>query len=155
MIHLFKTLLTIVLSVGLLVSASAQKTKSDKKAIVAAEIKQLIGSKKYFFKAEYFVGPEGIERNIERYGNYLMINQDTLTAYLPDLPVLKSTEFKYDFKGDKKGNYLIHINNDTQGNYRMTLSIMSNGYANLFIQPILGNNTRFTGIITSEPVLTL
>lgn len=130
------------------------KSKADKKAAKEQEIKHLIDSGAYTFKANIMNPMGGPQRilTIEYYD--IKISPDTIKSFLPyfgrvymnpplsssDAGIMfTSTHFNYKKENKKKGGWLITIEyKDTDRSNKMTLDILPGGTATL----VSNSNTR-------------
>jgi hypothetical protein len=132
-------------------TVKAQKT--------ADEIKKLVESKSFVFKAETARPMRGGNRQLS--GGYdLTINQNSIVAYLPffgraqTVPIgsdggikFSSTDFKFEVERNKK-NWIVTIRlNDVSNVKQLYLTIYENGNATLDVMNINREDISFSGSI--------
>lgn len=145
----------------------AQAAKIDKKAAKAAEVKRLMTSNNYVFKANYAI-PTTMNAGPLNSANYdVILNEGKLEVFLPyfgrsfaaprDLGndggiKLTTTDYAYTSVSNKKGGWdvvikpkrtTLNTNSDVQ---QMKLTVGKDGYATMYItslhrQPITFNGT--------------
>ncbi|TFF39693.1 DUF4251 domain-containing protein [Mucilaginibacter psychrotolerans] len=162
-----KTLIKICISLAIIASFTQTGLAQDKKAEKLAEVKQLIQSKNYLFKAEFMLPMGGAQQYLT--SDYdLKITPDTLVAYLPYFGVVyfnaaynnsadagiqfTSTRFDYKLEERKNGGYYVYIKpKDTKNTQQMILDVSANGGAGLTVQSVNRQMIRFTGYIKEVP----
>ena len=148
------------------ISVQAQKaTKADKKAAKAANLKNMIESKSYIFKANQAYPMGGGQVNLTSSNYDLKLSNDTLTAFLPyygvsySAPInpteggIKFTTTKFDYKvvQKKNGNYQVtfkpkNLNPRTPEDVvNMYLTVSQGGYATLQVISINRQGISFNG----------
>jgi hypothetical protein len=164
---LTKIFLTLIVSVVTVLPGLAQNKKADKEAAKIAEVKQLIQSKNYLFKAQYMYPMTGTQQYLT--SDYdVKIGQDTVVSYLPYFGVVyfnagynnpsdagiqfTSIKFEYSVEEKPNGSYLVYIKpKDTKNTTQMILNVASTGYANLSVQSNNRQLIRFSGYIQETP----
>lgn len=166
-----KKLIMLLFGAAIMLSAGdtalGQSTRAEKKAAKAAEIKNLILSKKYTFKANFAYPLTGT--SIPLTSNYdVKLSNDSLNIYLPYYGrafvapmdptkggiMLETTRFTYKAEQNKKGGWDISI--DILDNYpagasdvrQLRLNISPDGYANLRVICLNRQPISFNGSIT-------
>ncbi|QXV64466.1 DUF4251 domain-containing protein [Mucilaginibacter achroorhodeus] len=146
---------------------NAQTTKPTKKELKAQEVKNLVESKNFVFKATFMYPMGGGQRYLDRIYD-LTIAPDTVTSFLPFFGVaymntgytpnddggIKFTSTKFDYKVDnlKKGGYRIFIKpNDITNRTQMYLEVYPTGYANLSVVSVNKQSIRYDGIVAERP----
>ena len=158
MTHIFSRLVVPVL---LMLNTTVSAQSADQKA---AEVKQLIESKKYVFVIQSASPVSGGTIQLNTYYN-LYINKDSLVSYLPYFgrayraeigstrsPLdFISTDFTYTAKRLKKGGYEINIELKDQNDAKhINLSISSSGYGTLRINSLNRQPISFYGYLTKK-----
>ncbi|MEO7214306.1 DUF4251 domain-containing protein [Mucilaginibacter sp.] len=164
---LVKIIFTLIIAVSAIQPGLAQNKKADKKAAKEAEIKQLMQSKNYLFKAQYMYPMSGTQQYLT--SDYdVKVGQDTLVSYLPYFGVVyfnagynnpsesgiqfTSTKFDYNLEEKTNGSYMVYIKpKDNKNTAQMILTVSSNGYASLSVQSNNRQMIRFGGYITETP----
>lgn len=166
-----KTLTKIVFALIIAVSAAqpgfAQKTKAEKRAAKEAEVKQLMQSKNYVFKAQFMYPMQGTQQYLT--SSYdVTVKPDTLVSYLPYFGVayfnvgytssadagiqFTSTKFDYNLEEKTNGSYMVYIKpKDNKNTQQMILSVSSNGYASLSVNSNNRQSIRFGGYVDEVP----
>jgi hypothetical protein len=146
---------------------SAQNTKAEKEAKKAAEIKQLIDNKDFVFQAVYMYPLGGGQRYLNTYYD-LKVGKDTVESFLPYFGVaysgagynsnedngikFTSKKFSYQDTPRKKDGWNINIRpEDTRSINRLTLTVASNGNADLTVISNNRQSIRFSGYIKEKP----
>jgi hypothetical protein len=160
--YISRTLFIVLLSTGLMSNAYAQDSKNEKEAKKEAEIKSLIDSQHYVFKAEHAYPLGGRSRALT-YDYDLRITKETIVCYLPYYGRaysaapgestgmdFTSKEFEYSVKENKKGGWDIVIKpKDTKAARELNLSAFKNGSANLQINSNDKQSISYSGYITA------
>jgi hypothetical protein len=144
----------------------AQAKKIDKKAVKEAEIKRLITSNNYLFKATYVIPMSMTPSNLT--SNYdVTVNEGKLIVYLPYFGRaytaprdpsdggIKLTTSDYDYKSipNKKGGWDITIKPkkttmNTVGDVQaITINVAKDGYASLKVTSLNRQPISFNGYI--------
>jgi hypothetical protein len=146
----------------------AQAAKIDKKAAKAAEVKRLMTSNNYVFKANYAV-PMSMNPGPLNSANYdVTVNEGKLEVFLPyfgrsfaaprDLGndggiKLTTTDYAYTSAVNKKGGWDVMIkpkkttlntNSDVQ---QMRLTVNADGFATMYITSMHRQPITFTGFV--------
>jgi hypothetical protein len=162
-LKVFFTMMICVLSFNV---SNAQPTKADKKAAKIANIKRLITSNNYAFKANYVIpmsmSPRALTSDYD-----VTVNNGKLEVYLPyfgraysaprDLNdggiKLTTTDFDYNAVQNKKGGWDIIIKpkktaiNTVKDVQVMRLNVADDGYASLQVTSINRQPISFNGYI--------
>jgi len=153
--------LLLIVGAGLNI-ASAQNTKSAKKAAKEMAVKGKINGQRYTFLANYMLPQRGSGKSLT--DNYdLRVTKDSVIAFLPyygrayyDVPYggadggikFTSTKFSYEVKDKKKGGWEITIKpNDVKNTNRLLLNISTDGYASLSVTSSNRDFITFDGYI--------
>jgi hypothetical protein len=153
--------LLLIVGAGLNI-ASAQSTKSAKKAAKEMAVKGKINGQRYTFLANYMLPQRGSGKSLT--DNYdLRVTKDSVIAFLPyygrayyDVPYggadggikFTSTKFSYEVKDKKKGGWEITIKpNDVKNTNRLLLNISTDGYASLSVTSSNRDFITFDGYI--------
>ncbi|OOQ62075.1 DUF4251 domain-containing protein [Mucilaginibacter pedocola] len=172
---LAKILFAAILSCAALQPVMAQNSKAEKKAAQEAEIKQLIQSKNFVFKAQYVFPINNTAIQLlnnpgstnPRYlnSNYdLTVTPDTVTSYLPyfgeayfavgynspsDNGIkFTSTNFEYVTTAKKNGSSIVTLRlKDAKYTNQMILTITANGTGDLSVISANRQSIRFYGFI--------
>jgi hypothetical protein len=153
--------LLLIVGAGLNI-ASAQNTKSAKKAAKEIAVKGKINGQRYTFLANYMLPQRGSGKSLT--DNYdLRVTKDSVIAFLPyygrayyDVPYggadggikFTSTKFSYEVKDKKKGGWEITIKpNDVKNTNRLLLNISTDGYASLSVTSSNRDFITFDGYI--------
>ncbi|MBK0379107.1 DUF4251 domain-containing protein [Mucilaginibacter segetis] len=160
-----KTLLKLCFILTLIFSIINTVNAQNKKADKTNEIKQLVNSQKYIFKAAYMYPSYGGQKYLST--DYdLYVGRDTVKAYLPYYGVayfgvgyntddngikFTSTDFDYTVKDKKKGSWYIVIKpKDIHNTNQLILNISPNGYADLTVISNNRQRIRFDGNIIAK-----
>lgn len=141
-------------------NAQAQNTKKDKQAAKEAAIKKIIEDKTYNFAAQSATPLRGGSIQLS-YGYHLLVNKDTVIAYLPYFgrayiapmdPLDNGIEFtsgKINYKyGINKNGYEISIQpTDTKDVKLMYLEVSTDGYATLRVANLNRDAITFNGYL--------
>lgn len=155
------TVMLLVITTALLPFAATAQNKSDKKK---EEIKKLVESKHYVFKAQTMLPSSGATRQLTSDFD-LTVAGDSIISYLPyfgraySAPVnptegplqFTSTNFQYKVTNKKKGGWDIMISpQDVQDPKQMALSIFDNGSASLTVTSVNRQPVAFNGYIVAD-----
>jgi len=131
-------------------TVSAQGSLRDDEAKKAAEVKELVNSGRYTFKATKQISQKGGSRALNQGGD-LDVAKDTVIMYLPDVgkspmtPVkardagITCTHFAYNMEAGKNGGWVIHIKpeekcaRDLSDIKKINMDISKEGYATLTV----------------------
>ncbi len=148
---LIKTLFALAVILGGLNLAHGQSTRAERQAAKAAKVKKMVDDVNFVFKANY-ANPQGGGNRPLTSDYDLKVVKDSIIAYLPYFGrayvapppgtteggiKFTSTNFKYDAKRGKKGEWQIvikpkdHDITDWRDVQQLVLNISSNGYASL------------------------
>lgn len=164
--NLLKSITLMIICLGILSYTYAQPTKADKKAAKIADIKRIITSNSYAFKANYVI-PMSMPPRALTSDYDLRVNKDKLEVYLPyfgraySAPrnlndggiKLNTTDFDYKAVEKKKGGWDITIKpkkttintvNDVQ---ILRLDVSNDGYASLQVTSGSRQPISFNGYI--------
>jgi hypothetical protein len=142
--------------------ASAQNTRSAKKAAKETAVKSKINGQRYTFLANYMLPQRGSGKSLT--DNYdLRVTKDSVIAFLPyygrayyDVPYggadggikFTSTKFSYEVKDKKKGGWEITIKpTDAKNTNLLLLNISTDGYASLSVTSSNRDFITFDGYI--------
>ena len=154
-----KMSLLLVIALTGAIAAYAQKDKTDK----VAEIKNLVESQRYVFRAQSAMPMSGQTRQLTSEYD-LKVTKDTIVSYLPyfgrayTAPVdpsqggiqFTSTLFEYTIAPHKKGGWDVAIKpKDNRDVQQMMLNISEAGYASLQVTSINRQPISFSGYITA------
>jgi hypothetical protein len=152
-----------ILAAFLLNTAWAQNTKKDKAAKKTAEIRSMIDSKSYVFKAQYAQALRGGNRYLTSEYDF-NVGKDTLVAYLPYFGrayvapinpedasmIFTATHFDYKVVENKNGWDVSIKPNDAKDVRQMFLTITKSGYATLQITSTNRDPISYQGYIMAK-----
>lgn len=158
-----KTLSISLLTLCFFYLAPAQSTKQDKQAAKETEIKNLVDSQSYVFKAQSALPMTGRTRQLT--SDYdLKVTKSSIVCYLPyfgraySAPIdpskggiqFTSKDFDYTVTGRKKGGWDVQIKpKDYRDVQQLSLSISQEGYASLQVTSTNRQMISFNGYITA------
>lgn len=161
-----KTFFALALPFSLVViaqSAAAQSSAADKKAAKQAEIRNMVESQNYVFKAQSAMPMAGRTRQLT--SDYdLKIAKESIISYLPyfgraySAPIdpskggiqFTSKNFDYTMTPGKKDGWNVLIKpKDVSDVQQMNLSISSAGYANLQVTSTNRQPITFNGVVAA------
>ena len=156
-------MLLVIMSVALTTVSNAQNSKKDKAAKQEKEIKSLIDSQKYVFKAQMVYPLGGRSRSLTT--DYdLKVTKESVVSYLPYFGraysaapgsssggiEFTSKEFEYSVSEGKKGEWDILIKpKDTQVARELRLTAYKNGTANLQVNSNDKQSISYSGYIAA------
>lgn len=158
-----KTLSLFILAICFFQIAPAQSNKQDKQTAKETQIKNLVDSQNYVFKAQSAMPMSGRTRQLT--SDYdLKVTKSSIVSYLPyfgrayTAPInpsqggiqFTSKDFDYTATPGKKGGWDIQIKpKDYRDVQQMTLSISRDGYASLQVTSTNRQMISFNGYIAA------
>jgi len=157
------TVMLMAIGLGWATVSNAQNSKKEKAARQEQEIKNLIDSQKYVFKAQMVYPLGGRSRNLT--SDYdLRVTKESVVSYLPYFGraysatpgsssggiEFTSKEFEYAVTAGKKGEWEILIKpKDTQVARELRLTAYKNGTANLQVNSNDKQSISYSGYIAA------
>jgi hypothetical protein len=163
--HSFKSIgrfvITLLVSTVIIQAVVAQDAKKDKQAKKEAEIKNLVDSQSYMFKAQTVFPLGGRSRQLTSEYD-VTVSKAAVVSYLPYFGRaysatpgsstggidFTSKEFEYNVTETKKGDWEIVIKpKDTKVARELNLTVFKNGSANLHVSSNDKQNISYSGYI--------
>jgi hypothetical protein len=158
--NIYKLILPMIIVMAVLPAAVQAQDKKDNQE----DIKSLVESKNYVFKAQTALPARGRTRPLNTDFD-LRVSGDTLISYLPyfgraySAPInpsqgplnFTSTEFDYKVTDRRKGGWdIVIMPKDVQDPRQMSLSVFDNGTASLTVTSNNRQPISFNGYITAK-----